>query len=314
MLHRFIISATQPGHLPRYAFAAVAWLLTVLLATALLMTAAVNAEADATDNASQPLPSPPLAAPSYLAIIIDDLGYSLPLGQQALALSEHITFAILPFAPNSQRLAQQANQTGRELMLHTPMSTDVPRPLDKGALTIDMNRATLEATVRGSLTAMPSVKGLNNHMGSLLTQQAHHMQWLISELKKRQLYFIDSRTSPNSLAWQTAQYLQVPSLKRDIFLDNQRQPERIRAQLHKAIALSQKQGYSLAIGHPYPETIEVLTAELPMLASKGIQLITISALLAEQGLTYPKKPSPSGTSQPYLAPYSDPFSALRIQP
>jgi hypothetical protein len=131
------------------------------------------------------------------------------------------------------------------------------------------------------LTEIPHIKGLNNHMGSQLTQEQIPMNWLMNELAERNLYFVDSRTSAASLALQTAKSYQVPSLKRDVFLDNQRDAEVIQRQLHKALAIAQTQGKAIAIGHPYPETLAVLEKIQPLLTNYQVELVSVSQLLLD---------------------------------
>tara|TARA_B100000809_G_scaffold263501_1_gene316895 strand:+ start:1871 stop:2707 length:837 start_codon:yes stop_codon:yes gene_type:complete len=217
-----------------------------------------------------------------IAIIIDDLGYHLKRGQRAVDLPAAVTLSILPHGPNSQALARRASKRGKEIMLHAPMSNIAGIPLDDGALTSDMNRQQLVAVLRQGLAALPDAIGVNNHMGSLLTQQAAPMHWLMAELSKQQLFFVDSRTSADSLAFDIAQSYSLPSLKRDVFLDNQRDHAFIESQFQQLLRIAKKRGWALGIGHPYPETLAVLEEYLPQLKQQGVEVVTISALLTPQ--------------------------------
>lgn len=217
-----------------------------------------------------------------IAIIIDDLGYHLGRGQRAIDLPADITLSILPHAPNSKALAISAHDLGKEIMLHTPMSNTAGKPLDAGALTNSMNREQLVDTLRENIAAVPHVSGVNNHMGSLLTQQADPMHWLMSELIEQKLFFIDSRTSADSLAFEVARDYALPSLKRDVFLDHQRDTAFIESQFDQLLRIAHKRGWALAIGHPYPETLALLEKRLPQLSQEGVEVVNVSSLLQNQ--------------------------------
>jgi polysaccharide deacetylase 2 family uncharacterized protein YibQ len=120
---------------------------------------------------------------------------------------------------------------------------------------------------------------VNNHMGSQLTQEPEPMQWLMEELRPRGLYFVDSRTSAKTKAFDTAKQYQVPSLKRDVFLDDINEPRAIEYQLKRALQLAQQHGKALAIGHPYPNTLSVLERLQPLLEERQIHLVFASQLL-----------------------------------
>jgi polysaccharide deacetylase 2 family uncharacterized protein YibQ len=214
-----------------------------------------------------------------IAIIIDDIGYQLHQGRRSIDLPGAVTLAIIPFTPNAQRLAKLGHDAGKEIMLHAPMANESGTPMEVGALNANMNKDAFTQRLRESLDSLPHISGLNNHMGSLLTQQQQPMTWLMTELKQRQLYFVDSRTSANSLAWQSAQEKGLPSLKRDIFLDHERSPEFIHAQFQRLIHIAQKKGQAIGIGHPYPETLRYLNEHLPSLAQYNVELVRVSSLM-----------------------------------
>ncbi|WP_075184888.1 divergent polysaccharide deacetylase family protein [Teredinibacter haidensis] len=216
-----------------------------------------------------------------VAIIIDDLGYQMDAGRRLLAMDSELTFAIIPFTPYGTRLAELAHQHKREIMVHAPMETLESRPWEP-ALRAEMDRDELITLSTKMLGAVPYASGLNNHGGSLLTQRQEHMNWLMDMLVEQQIYFIDSRTTADSVASEIARQTGVPQGARDIFLDNIRRPEAIRAQLKKAQSLARKRGFAVAIGHPYPETLAVLEQQLPQLKVDGIQLVRVSTLLEAQ--------------------------------
>lgn len=215
----------------------------------------------------------------HLAIIIDDIGYNLTLGKRTTDLPGNFTLAVLPFTPHGTQLAERAHQRGKEVMLHAPMSNRHNYPLGRGALVMDMNRADFLNVLRQNLASIPHVKGVNNHMGSLLTEQATPMAWLMDELQRQQLYFVDSRTSAQTQALNMAQKIQLPSRKRDVFLDDKRDADAIRQQLLRAFELAQQQGSAIAIGHPYPETLSLLEQLQPLLKQYRVELVPASALM-----------------------------------
>ena len=216
--------------------------------------------------------------PPRIAIVIDDMGNALRPGRAALALPGRVTYAFLPQTPFAGRLAEQAHRLNKEVMLHLPMEAEQPLPLGPLALHRGMTRSDISQTLDEALSSVPHAVGVNNHMGSLLTSRPEAMQWLMKDLSRRGLFFVDSRTSKESAAANVAEHSAVSVAKRDVFLDSSRDPEAIRAQFQRLIRLAERQGSALAIGHPYPETLDVLGDELPRLESLGIELVPASRL------------------------------------
>jgi uncharacterized protein len=214
-----------------------------------------------------------------LAIIIDDIGYNKKNGLAVAELPFKLTLAVLPFTPHGESLARIAHRNGKEIMLHAPMSNERNIPLGPGALTNNISHAGLIDTLNQDLANIPHVKGVNNHMGSQLTQNTQIMGWLMSYLKLHQLYFIDSRTTAKTQALNQAQVHQLPSRKRDVFLDDNRSLTRIRKQLLLAIDIAKSKGSAIAIGHPYPETIQVLQEVSEIAKTQSIDLVLVSELL-----------------------------------
>jgi polysaccharide deacetylase 2 family uncharacterized protein YibQ len=221
--------------------------------------------------------TPPIIA--EVAIIIDDIGYNRQQGMAALMLPGDITYAVIPHSPHARQFAIAASQQRRELMLHAPMSNIHNYPMGEVGLTEAMGESGFSKALADALDSVPHISGVNNHMGSLLTQKQLPMEWTMRALHKRGLYFIDSRTTSRSVAWQTAQDNNVPSLKRDVFLDNERDEVNIEEQFAHFIAIAKRRGYALAIAHPYPETIQYLQTNLFRLATEGIKLVPASQLV-----------------------------------
>lgn len=232
---------------------------------------------------------PALAEPPTVVIVIDDIGYSYELGKQAIALPGPINYAVLPHTQNGALLAELAFQNQKEILLHTPMSTTSGRYPGAGTLTAGLDKTRFLQQLDSNLASIPHVSGINNHMGSLLTQKPRPMRWLMEELKQRQLYFLDSRTSPLTIAQRQASLHNIPNTKRDVFLDNVRTPSAIRAQFERLLAIASSNGNAVAIGHPYPETLTVLKEVLPTLAIRGYQQKLMSDYLLSSQPSCPIK-------------------------
>lgn len=219
---------------------------------------------------------------SYVAIIIDDLGHSKKKGDAFIAIPAPLTFAILPHTAHSKAIAESAYQAQKEVIIHLPMANLQNKPIGLGGLTAAQPRTEFLTALDAAIADVPYAQGINNHTGSYLTQQHLPMSWLMGEMKARDFYFIDSRTTPKSVARDIAEEFEVFASSRDVFLDNERTHASIDAAFQKLIAKAKEQGTAIAIGHPYPETLAYLTAAIPTLASQGIEVIPASNLIAIQ--------------------------------
>ena len=218
--------------------------------------------------------------PPAVSIIIDDLGNRLGAGARVVTLPGAVTCAFLPNTPHARHLATLAHEAGKEVMLHLPMQA-VGTPLkDDGGLLATMTRREFLHTVRRDLLAVPYVSGVNNHMGSLLTQSRGHMGWLMEELRQYSgLYFVDSFTSVLSVAHRVAGENRVPTVRRDIFLDAVLDDDAIAREFDGLIETARRQGTAVAIGHPHPQTLAFLEANLGRLREAGIELLPVSQLI-----------------------------------
>lgn len=223
------------------------------------------------------------AAKPVITIIIDDMGNHGGWGEAALAVPGPVTYAFLPHTPHANRLARKAHAAGKEVMLHLPMQSHDGNALGPGALTLHMTETAFKRTLEDNLKAVPHVKGVNNHMGSLLTRHPGAMAWLMQGIRSRGgLFFIDSRTTLATVARQLAVEYQVPSANRDVFLDNDRDPDAISRQFDQLLKRARRQGYAIGIGHPYPETSQVLAQRLADMETLGVRLIPASEMVNYQ--------------------------------
>ena len=220
------------------------------------------------------------ASAADLLLVIDDIGNNRALGEQLLTLPAPVNMAFLPHTPYAARLATKAAAQGHTVLLHAPMANKSGAKLGPGGLYPEMSKDEFDATLNADLDAIPAVSGLNNHMGSLLTQDCERMGWVMAIARQRQLFFIDSRTTTATCARQAALQAGVPVLGRDVFLDNDRSAEALARQFDKAVAIASKYGKAVLIGHPYPETITFLQQRLSQPASSSWQLAALNDRLA----------------------------------
>ncbi|WP_291830786.1 divergent polysaccharide deacetylase family protein [Marinobacter sp.] len=218
--------------------------------------------------------------PPTIAIIIDDMGHNRYEGERLAQMDQPLTLAFLPYLRHTVPLAKLAYQQNKEIMLHAPMANTRNFGLGRGGLTPDMDEATLTRTLRRSLQSIPHVSGVNNHMGSLLTQQLQPMDWVMKELYRYPVYFVDSRTIANSIAGQVAQAYQIPSLTRDVFLDHEQTEEFVDQQFQLLIKTAKEKGTAIGIGHPHKVTVDYLEKHLPKLDEQGIAVATVSGIWA----------------------------------
>ena len=214
------------------------------------------------------------------AIIIDDLGNHPKLDAQFAGLDLELTLAVLPASPAGQKVARLITQKGRELMLHLPMEPHGYPGVDpgQGALLSTMDQAELAATLERDLDSLPGAVGVNNHMGSLLTEDKGALVIIFRRLKEKGLFFIDSRTTAKSKVEEVAALIGIKSARRSVFLDNVPEPEAIQAQLQRFMAKAESKEGTIAIGHPYRATLEALEAMSGELRSR-LELVPASRLV-----------------------------------
>jgi polysaccharide deacetylase 2 family uncharacterized protein YibQ len=215
-----------------------------------------------------------------LAIIIDDLGYDRSAADAVLALGFPLTVSVLPHLPLSGELAEEAQRRGDQVMLHLPMESeaDGAKPEDI-ELRVGMSAAQVDATLAGMLETVPYVAGVNNHQGSRATADPALMQALMPALRQRGLFFVDSRTDAKTVAYDTAERAGVPAASRKVFLDDVASRDAILKQLALAARDAQRDGFTIAIGHPRPATIAALAEGVPPLEARGIHLVFASELV-----------------------------------
>jgi len=219
---------------------------------------------------------------AYIAVIIDDIGNSWSRGLQAIRLPGPVAISVIPDLPYSTRLAQHAHGRRKDVILHMPMEPmDRKELLAPIGLKTDMDMDRITASLESGFESVPHAVAMNNHMGSQYTSDSEAMARLMSVVreKKPELFFVDSLTTPKSKASAEAVAYGVPSLARDIFLDNERDEAAIEQQFDKLIAIARQRGYAIAIGHPFPETLSVLQRRLATLSDGDVRLIPLTMLV-----------------------------------
>jgi hypothetical protein len=218
-----------------------------------------------------------------IAIVLDDMGLSQFRSDRAIALPRPITLAVLPYGNNLAGLVARARTAGHEILVHLPMEPeDADADPGPNALLTGLPVAELDRRIASNLARLDGYVGINNHMGSLFTGRAREMRRVMRALQDRQLLFLDSLTTGNSTGYRLAREYGIPTVMRDVFLDNNRDPEKIRQQLELTVDTALQRGQAIAIGHPYPETLSALESWLPSLRARGLMLVPISALVRQE--------------------------------
>lgn len=221
----------------------------------------------------------PVTAKGRLAVVIDDLGRSLTFARKLARLDIPLTFSIMPQAPHSRETAKIAAEANREVMLHQPMEPEGYPEVNPGpgALLTNMGADAIRTQLAENLAVVPMAKGVNNHTGSRYTQIESVLAPVMEELGSRGLFFLDSLTTPKSVAGVVAKRYGLAYYRRSIFLDNVRESDAILRQMKKAERLARLSGQAIAIGHPYPETLDALRLWLGQ-RSGDVQVVSLSEL------------------------------------
>ncbi len=200
-----------------------------------------------------------LASIPLVAIVIDDMGNRQDTGRALIAIDLPFSFSFLPFTPFSAELQKEAQARGRDILLHLPLEPMDPKAHPgPGALTTSMDPETMKTLFRQDMQAVPKAIGINNHMGSRFTADHQAMRTLLSLVRTHNLFFLDSVTAADSVAYDLAREMGIQAERRTVFLDNDQNPDKIRAQLDLLVKLAGEHGQAVGIGHPYPATVEAL--------------------------------------------------------
>ncbi len=216
-----------------------------------------------------------------LAIILDDFGYDRSSADALFALPYPLTLSVLPHLAHSADIAEEAHRRGYQVLLHLPMepAAGAARP-EAAELRAGMSAAEATRLLAGMLDTVPHAAGVNNHQGSLASADARLMAALMPALRERGLFFIDSRTTAATVAYDAALRAGLPAGFRNVpFLDDTPTRAAVEQQLALAVRRAHRQGFAIAIGHPYPATVQTLAEMLPQFEARGVRLVFVSELV-----------------------------------
>lgn len=215
-----------------------------------------------------------------IAIIIDDMGVNRKNSFEVIDLDVPLTLAFLPYAEQLGDITAKAKDHGHELMIHMPMQAmSAPVSLGPIAIKSGMDERAVKENMAAAFASFEGYVGVNNHMGSRVTQDAQLMGWVMEALGERGLYFVDSKTIAASVAAQSARQNGLPTAERDVFLDHEETPEFVSGALRKVEEIAANKGYAIAIGHPKDVTIAGLRGWVDDVRSRGFEIVHAGELV-----------------------------------
>lgn len=219
-----------------------------------------------------------------VAIVIDDVGLSVPFTKQISQVKAPLTVSFLPYGASNKEQVNLLRNAGFEVMLHIPMMPHVPVALAPVTLSPEMSKQETQAELEKMLNRFEGtgMSGVNNHMGSLFTERVKNMNYVMEVLQKHKMFFLDSKTTGKSMARKSADEYGVAYVSRDVFLDNKNEYNYIMGQFRQLEKIARKNGFAVAIGHPYSQTLRVLNDWLKESKNEGIEVVHLSDLLVNK--------------------------------
>lgn len=225
--------------------------------------------------------APPAGAkPPYVAFLIDDAGLDRKGTQRAIKLPGPVTLSFMSYANELSEQSAAARAAGHEVMLHLPME-----PLDAkrnnpgpNALTVSLDDAELQKRLAWHLDRFSDYIGVNNHMGSRFTADAARMGQVLDEISRRQVFWLDSLSGPNSAGPALARKRGLDAAERDLFLDDERSPG-IAYELAAMERIAKARGDVIAIGHPHGSTLTAMENWIATAKDRGFSLVPVSTVL-----------------------------------
>ena len=217
-----------------------------------------------------------------VALIVDDMGENLGVLDDILSLREPVTISVLPYSQYAQETARKAHENKLEVLLHLPLESlnnhDAATGTE-GLITSVMTPEEIVASFDASYSRVPFADGVNNHMGSRFTADAGLMRTLLEPLKEKGLFFVDSRTTAQTVGYTEALRMGIPSVERNVFLDADADRRLIRSRLLELFQKARKEGHAVGICHPFPETIKVLKSSFGLLKNYNLEAVPVSRLV-----------------------------------
>lgn len=214
-----------------------------------------------------------------IAIVLDDWGYNLTNLHYLDEINEPMTLAVLPNLGYSKQVAKQGQNKGCEIILHLPMQPHEKYNLEKNTILTSMDESTIKRILTSDLDNLVYAKGASNHMGSLGTENPRVMAIILSELKKKNLYFLDSFVSHRSVVLDLAAKIHVKCARRNVFLDNKLDADYIKEQLKQLKDKADTNGYAIGIGHDRKVTLEAIKAVIPQWKKEGYRFVRVSEIV-----------------------------------
>ena len=239
-----------------------------------------------------------------LALVIDDFGYRQRNEEQIISFSPNITVAVLPYSSNAKRIATIAHEHGNDVIIHLPMAPMGKQPLEKDTLFPYMSELEVKRIVDDAISRVPYAIGVNNHMGSLMTANLNGMHNVMKALSHYSMFFLDSKTIGNTQVKNAASEYNIAVIGRDVFLDDQQKEYAIAQQFDLAIKIAHKNGHAIAIGHPHPQTVNVLRTKLANLPD-DIELVKVSQLITTPRTKTKLKPTIKDIFEKYKKRFTD---------
>ncbi len=212
-----------------------------------------------------------------VALVIDDLGPNKKMAISVLVIDAPLTLSILPLEVYSAWIAEEGNKLGRDIIVHVPMEASKPLRLGNGGLYTWMTDKEISETLEMDILSVPHIIGASSHMGSAFTEDERSMKVVISELKKHNLFFLDSITTPKSTGHKIAKAQGIVTFKRDVFLDDSSDLHDIEIQWKRLVKIAQERGYAIAQGHARNNTIAFL--EDTLRGNDEVQVVPLSELM-----------------------------------
>lgn len=223
--------------------------------------------------------SEPERARARIAIVIDDLGRSVSDLSVLETFGVPLAYSVLPFEVLTAEVVAEINRNGWEMLCHLPMEPRSGVDPGPGALTSMMSTDELAAATRAALSAVPGAVGVNNHMGSTLSADERSMNAILEVVGERGMFYLDSRTSAESVAYRSAIEHGIPAAERQVFIDAEIAVEAIEEQFDRLLRLASERGAAVAIAHPHRPTLEVLAYRIPDAVARGYEFVPVSFLL-----------------------------------
>jgi polysaccharide deacetylase 2 family uncharacterized protein YibQ len=237
-----------------------------------------------------PVPQPAevrkIPSQGKIAVIIDDSGYSIEDCSAMDSIDYPVTVSILPDLAYSRKIAQCAHNLGKEVMLHLPMEAhkNNDKYPEHYIISSKMDASQVAGRIKDALSSVPFAEGINNHMGSKATENKQLMSLIFSEIKNRNLFFVDSRVTTKTICGPLAREIQIPFAERDVFLDNQHERAKIEEQFSLLAAEARRQGYAIGIGHARSLTWKIVREQLKKLSEEGFEIVPVKTLTNKQPL------------------------------